>query len=97
MLSIVAKVENLEVLKRVVFQETTTLGIRISKALRFVLKRELKEVELPYGKVKVKVSTGPDGVVNIIPEYEDCKRIAMETGWPLKDIIELAKRAYNDG
>lgn len=95
-LSIVAREENLETLQRIVFQETTTLGIRIKKMGRSILKREIKEVELPYGKVKVKVSSGPDGTMNIVPEYEDCKRIAMETGLPLKDIIELAKKLGNE-
>lgn len=91
-LSIVIKAEDLEAIKRLVFQETTTLGIRINKVARSTLKRDIREVELPYGKVRVKVSSGPDGMINIAPEYEDCKRIAMETGRPLKDIIELAKR-----
>lgn len=90
-LSVVAKEEDLGALQRLVFQETTTLGVRISPMGRSTLKREIKEVELPYGKVRVKVSSGPDGTMNIVPEYEDCKRIAMQTGKPLKDIIELAK------
>ncbi len=92
-LSIVAREENMETFQRLVFQETTTLGIRIKKMGRSILKREIKEVELPYGRVRVKVSSGPDGTMNIVPEYEDCKRIAMETGLPLKDIIELAKKS----
>lgn len=91
-LNIVAKLEDLDTLQRLVFQETTTLGIRIKKMGRSTLRREIKEVQLPYGKVRVKVSTGSDGIMNVIPEYEDCKRIALEKGLPLKDVIELAKR-----
>ena len=91
-LSVVAKVEDLDAIRRLVFKETTTLGIRSSKVTRSVLRREIKEVELPYGKVRVKVSGDKNSVINITPEYEDCKRIAMETGLPLKEIIDLAKR-----
>lgn len=91
-LSIVTRVEDLDAIKRLVFKETTTLGIRGSKVTRSILKREIKEVELPYGKVRVKISGDKNGVINITPEYEDCKRIAMETGLPLKEIIDLAKR-----
>jgi uncharacterized protein (TIGR00299 family) protein len=91
-LSIVTRVEDLDAIKRLVFKETTTLGIRGSKVTRSILKREIKEVELPYGKVRVKISGGPGGVSNISPEYEDCKRLALETGVPLKDIIDMAKR-----
>lgn len=91
-LSIVTRVEDLDAIKRLVFKETTTLGIRGSKVTRSILKREIKEVELPYGKVRVKISGGPGGVSNISPEYEDCKRLALETGVPLKDIMDMAKR-----
>ena len=91
-LSIVTRVEDLDAIKRLVFKETTTLGIRSSKVIRSILKREIREVELPYGKVRVKISGDKNSVINITPEYEDCKRIAMETGLPLKEIIDLAKR-----
>ncbi|MBI5096665.1 MAG: nickel pincer cofactor biosynthesis protein LarC [Nitrospirae bacterium] len=91
-LSIVTRVEDLDAIKRLVFKETTTLGIRGSKVTRSILKREIKEVELPYGKVRVKISGGPGGVSNISPEYEDCKRLALETGVPLKDIMDTVKR-----
>ena len=91
-LSVVAKVEDLDAIRRLVFKETTTLGIRSSKVTRSILRREIKEVELPYGRVRVKVSRGPDGVSNISPEYEDCKRLALESGAPLKDIMDMAKR-----
>ena len=91
-LSIVTRVEDLDAIRSLVFRETTTLGIRSSKVTRSILKREIREVELPYGKVRVKISGGPGGVSNISPEYEDCKRLALETGAPLKDIIDMAKR-----
>lgn len=94
-LSIMTGLENLETIKRLVFRETTAIGIRISKVRRSILNRDIKEVELPYGKVRVKISNAPDGTNRIVPEYEDCKRIAMETGIPLKEIIELAKKVVH--
>lgn len=92
LLSIVTKTDKLSDIKKLLFQETTTLGLRINRISRSTLKREIKEITLPQGKVRVKVSSGPDGIVNIVPEYEDCKKIAVETGIPLKDIIDLAKK-----
>lgn len=92
LLSVVTKIDKLSDIKKLLFQETTTLGLRINRIARSTLKREIKEVTLPQGKVRVKVSSGPDGIVNRVPEYEDCKKIAVETGIPLKDIIELAKK-----
>lgn len=91
-LSMVTRVEDLDAIRRLVFKETTTLGIRSSKVTRSILKREIREVELPYGKVRVKISGDKNGIINMTPEYEDCKRIAMETGRPLQEIIDLAKR-----
>lgn len=91
-LSIVVRIEDLDAIRRLVFRETTTLGIRGSKVTRSILNREIKEIELPYGKVRVKISGDKNGVLNVTPEYEDCKRIAIESGRPLKEIIELAKR-----
>lgn len=96
LLSIITNIDKLEAIKRIVFQETTTIGMRISKTGRSTLKREIKEIDLPQGKVRVKVSGSSEGMINIVPEYEDCKRLAHETGLPLKDIIELAKR-YAEG
>jgi len=97
LLSILSREEDIDSLQRIVFRETTTLGIRINRMGRSVLRREIREVTLPYGRVRIKVSSSPDGRRNIVPEYEDCRKIALETGLPLKDIIELAKnRAAKD-
>ncbi|MBI5192019.1 MAG: nickel pincer cofactor biosynthesis protein LarC [Nitrospirae bacterium] len=96
LLSIIAGLDKLDIIKQIIFQETTTIGIRISKTGRSTLKREIKEIELPQGRVRVKVSGSSESIINIVPEYEDCKRLAHETGLPLKDIIELAKR-YAEG
>jgi uncharacterized protein (TIGR00299 family) protein len=92
MLSAVADAANLNDLKEIIFRETTTIGVRVRKMSRFVLTREMKEVQLPYGNVRIKISGSRNGVYNIVPEYEDCKALAMETGLPLKDIMELARR-----
>ena len=52
----------------------------------------MKEVHLPYGTVRVKISDSSNGVRNIVPEYEDCKALAIKTGLPLRDIMEFARR-----
>ena len=92
MLSVVADARSLNALKELIFRETTTIGVRVKKMSRFVLTRDIKEVHLPYGTVRVKISGSSSGVCNIVPEYEDCKALAMKTGIPLRDVIELARR-----
>ncbi len=95
-LSVIAKNEKIRDLKELIFRETTTIGVRVRRMSRFVLTREMKEVRLPYGKVRVKVSGNRNGVYSVVPEYEDCKTLAMETGLPLRDIMELARRLGNE-
>ena len=92
MLSVVADAGRLNDIRELIFRETTTIGVRVKKMSRFVLTRDIKEVHLPYGTVRVKISGSSSGVCNIVPEYEDCKALAMKTGIPLRDVIELARR-----
>jgi uncharacterized protein (TIGR00299 family) protein len=90
LLRVIARVEDRDTLARVVFAETSTLGLRIYHAERRVEARRTVEVETPHGKVRVKVS----GEGHYAPEYEDCRRLAVETRTPLKDIIAEANQAY---
>ena len=92
MLSVVADAGRLNAIKELIFRETTTIGVRVKKMSRFVLTRDIKEVHLPYGTVRVKISGSSSGVYNIVPEYEDCKALAIKTGIPLRDVMELARR-----
>jgi uncharacterized protein (DUF111 family) len=50
-------------------------------------------VDTPYGRVRVKVARLAGQVVTASPEHEDCKRLARETGVPLKDIYDRARAA----
>jgi len=53
-------------------------------------------VTTPYGTVKVKVAKLGDEIVNIAPEYEDCRRLALERGVPLKEVMSAAIVAARD-
>lgn len=76
----------------ILFRETTTIGLRFYEASRVVLERELREVETPLGKIKVKISIMNDGTVKFNPEYEDCKRISKKCKIPLiKVMSEVVK------
>ena len=78
----------------IIFRETTTIGVRYTLADRITLPREFREVSTPYGPVAVKVSLLDERPVNFIPEYEDCRRLAEQTGKPLKEIQAAAILAY---
>jgi hypothetical protein len=92
--TILAKPEHSDALAQIVFEQTTTLGLRIHEARRKVLERELVEVETPYGLVRMKVAKRDGKVVNAAPEYEDCQRLATENSVPLKQVILASQLAY---
>lgn len=87
---VVARPEDQEKLAAVLFAETSTLGLRIAAAERRVQTRSVVEVETPHGKVRVKTS----GEGQFAPEYEDCRRLALETGVPFQQIAAAANFAY---
>jgi uncharacterized protein (TIGR00299 family) protein len=90
LLRVIARPADRELLAQRIFAETSTLGVRIYQAERRVRARTLAEVDTKYGKVRVKVSSEGD----FAPEYEDCRKLAVETGAPLKQIIAEASYIY---
>ena len=81
-------------LARIVFEETTTIGLRTRSEARIELHRETTTVAIPFGRVRVKVSYLDGRVVQAQPEYEDCARLAARRGVPLKEIQIAALSAY---
>jgi pyridinium-3,5-bisthiocarboxylic acid mononucleotide nickel chelatase len=94
LLQVLAPHELADSLSKIIFRETTTIGIRRRGVDRTTLEREFVEVDTGYGKVKVKISKLEGEIVNVAPEYEDCARIAREKDVPLKQIQTLAMKSY---
>ena len=95
--SILCAPERSEALAQLLFDETTTIGLRIYEARRKVLDRELVTVGTVYGAVRVKVARRDGRVLNVAPEYEDCQRLAAEKSVPLKEVMLAAQLAYRKG
>ncbi|MEZ8221060.1 hypothetical protein GG496_001230 [Candidatus Fervidibacteria bacterium JGI MDM2 JNZ-1-D12] len=89
-LSVLCDSSSLPTVLQILLRETTTLGVRVHEVERLCLQREFVEVETPYGVVKVKVAKLGKEIVNISPEYEDCRRIALERKVPLKEVMAAA-------
>jgi pyridinium-3,5-bisthiocarboxylic acid mononucleotide nickel chelatase len=88
LLRVIAKPEDQEALANTIFAETSTIGLRVYPAERRVRARQIREVDLGYGKVHVKVTE--DGASG---EYEDCRALARATGKPLRRILaDLQKK-----
>ena len=80
-------------LTELIFEETSTLGVRLRKDLRWCLEREERRVEIEVGSIRVKVARLHGRIVNIAPEFEDLQRLADEHGLPLKRVRQMAVRA----
>ncbi len=91
-LAVIAEAARREEIARVMFAETSTIGLRFHPVSRLKLRREIREVETRWGRVRVKFS-GSDGTSNIAPEFDDCRRLALEHGVPLKTVMEEARAA----
>ena len=75
-----------QALMDILFRESTTLGVRFHYTHRQVLKRTAVEVESLWGKIKVKKVLNRDGTSFFQPEYEVCRKIALEHDLPLREI-----------
>ena len=84
------KAKSTEILDTI-FRETTSIGVRIHEVGRMKLSREVRTVETPYGKIRMKISKRGDEIMTVTPEYEDCKRLAEEKQVPLKTVMDEAK------
>ncbi len=87
---VIAKPADRDRLTELLFRETSTLGVRMYGAERRVQVRDWVEVETPHGAVRIKVAG--DGA--FAPEFEDCRRLALASGVPLKQILAEASFAY---
>jgi pyridinium-3,5-bisthiocarboxylic acid mononucleotide nickel chelatase len=100
LLTVICHPELVNTCKTVIFQETTTLGIRERTQLRSMLNREFKSVTTPYGVVKVKIASWGEGkkqqIINVQPEYEDCAALARQHNVPWKEISQKAVSAWEN-
>lgn len=96
LLTVLCKPEDENTLERLLFRETTTLGIRRREEERVILDREFVTVNTGYGKIRMKIASAAGEVLNAMPEYEDCRRSAREHGIPLREAMEAALAAYGE-
>jgi uncharacterized protein (DUF111 family) len=82
-----------EVLARVLFAESTTLGVRVAEMERVVLTREERKVATPFGSIRVKIARDASGRGTPSAEYEDCKVAAKRAGVPLREVVLAAEEA----
>ena len=91
-LTVICREDKAEEMEKIIFTETTTIGIREYPLRRSILDREEKEVETVYGKASVKqVSLGK--MIRSYPEYETVKKLAKKNKVPFMDVFDAVKEA----
>jgi pyridinium-3,5-bisthiocarboxylic acid mononucleotide nickel chelatase len=93
-LTILCSPEKAEALQKLVFLETTTLGLRYREEEKKSLVRSVVSVETEWGAIRVKIGLLDGEVVNYAPEYEDCRAIAERHTVPLKQVMQAAIAAW---
>lgn len=97
LLTVLAAVEQVPRLERLMFRETGTLGIRRWLVARHKLQRRPHTVHTPLGPVAGKLAVLPEGGLCFAPEYEACRQLAAQHQLPLREVYELARRAFAEG
>ena len=87
-LTVACRKDDMVKLQKIIFKETTTIGIRYRQESRTELQRENIEIDTKYGKMKAKKVTN-NGEEYIYPEYESLKEIAEKNNIPIKELYKL--------
>jgi pyridinium-3,5-bisthiocarboxylic acid mononucleotide nickel chelatase len=77
-------------------RETTSIGLRWRVDERLKAHRTIRDVQTPFGVIRCKVAQVDGVIINLAPEYEDCKRAALEHHLPLKVIMEKVNGILNE-
>ena len=91
LVTIICKPEMVSQLSDLLFRETTTIGLRWRLDNRFMLQREFVNVKTRFGTIKCKAASQGTEMVNLMPEYDDCRRVAIAHQVPLKIVLEEAR------
>jgi hypothetical protein len=94
LLTVLCKPHDSNSLMSLIFAETTTFGARTYRAQRRVLPREFVTVATSLGDVRIKVSRVNGRILHVAPEYDDCRKLALEKNVPLQRVIAEALRRY---
>jgi len=78
-------------------RHSTTLGVRVSTARRVIAQRRSIEVETPLGTARVKIKELDGKSYDVAPEYEDCRRLSIESGVDLREVMRLVSDAARKG
>ena len=93
-IQVLAQFQDAGILREILFQETSTLGVRQIVVDRYSLPRIIQEVSTTFGKVRIKVAGEGTPYQKASPEFEDCQKLARENKIPFQQVYQEAIKAY---
>jgi len=93
LLSVIADEEKKPLLEEMILRETSTFGVRSYPVSRKKLGRDYKKAKTPLGTVRIKRGILNGKPVKMVPEYEDCRRLAEKHRVPFIDVYAMALKA----
>ena len=96
LLTVLAELDKIPKLERIIFKETQTLGVRRTPLSRHKLERRAILVDTTFGKIEGKVAVMPDGEECFSPEFESCRKVASERNVSLREVRDAAEKAFRD-
>ncbi len=93
LLAVICRCDAVGKLADILMQETTTIGLRWRVENRIMAAREIRRVDTVHGPVAIKLARSNGRIINLTPEYDDCKRVALEKGLPLKKVLDDVRTA----
>jgi len=97
LLSVICDPGQSDEIATVALAETSTLGVRMSRWERLCLDRRWEEVSTTFGIIRIKIGERDGRAITASPEYEDCKKAAIDHGVPLRHVYESAAALYRTG
>jgi uncharacterized protein (TIGR00299 family) protein len=85
-LNVICEKEAAESVSRIIFTESTSLGIRTFPFRKETLARKFEKINTLYGEITVKRSFYKEKEVSCKPEFEECRKIAVDKGIPVKEV-----------
>jgi pyridinium-3,5-bisthiocarboxylic acid mononucleotide nickel chelatase len=89
LLSVMSPPELVAALTDHLLRHSTTLGVRMTTVKRVLAQRRILEVQTALGKASVKVKELAGKPIEVAPEYEDCRRLARESGRDIREVMRL--------
>ena len=95
-LSILCDIGTENNIEEILFNETSSLGLRKYTVEKIMLDRKIERIKTKYGEVKIKSAFYRNKLIKSKPEYEDCIRIAKEQNMPINEVYRLVEKLMNE-